>query len=387
VHPEVRRTFAAVLHEPEVDGDDTFVSLGGDSLSYVEMSIALEEALGELPPDWHTTPLRHLQPTPRTSSRRRRTETTVVLRAVSIVLVVGTHIKLFNVLGGAHLLLAVGGYNFSRFGQHASDRARSIARIAVPSMVWLAVATTLNPRIDLTHVLLVNGWFGTDGNHGGYWYIESILQILVPLTVLLAIPAVRRVERAHHFGVALGVLAAGLAVRFHVIDIPTLEPHDIRAHDIAWIFALGWAAAQARSSLDRGLLSVVAVASVPGYFGEPAREVLVGAGLLLLIWLPTVPLWRPLVRPLGAVAAASLYTYLVHWQVFPPLLERFGPGVALAGSLAAGVAAWVAVGHATVWVRHGAARGRRRDVQEAPTREGSSWDGAVTTVAPAPSRG
>jgi hypothetical protein len=249
-------------------------------------------------------------------------------------------------------------------------------------MVWLAVATTLNPRIDLTHVLLVNGWFGTDGNHGGYWYIESILQILVPLTVLLAIPAVRRVERAHRFGFALGLLAAGLAVRFHVIDIPTVEPHDIRAHDIVWIFALGWAAAQARSSLDRALLSVVAVASVPGYFGEPAREVLVVAGLLLLIWVPSMSLWRPLVRPLGAVAAASLYTYLTHWQVFPPLLERFGPVVALTGSLAGGVVAWVAVGQLTVRGRQVAARWRR-PAQEAPTREGSSRDGAVAL---APSR-
>ncbi len=42
--------------------DDTFVSLGGDSLSYVEMSIALEEILGVLPRDWHTTPLREFVP-------------------------------------------------------------------------------------------------------------------------------------------------------------------------------------------------------------------------------------------------------------------------------------------------------------------------------------
>ena len=34
--------------------DSTFVSLGGDSLSYVEMSVRLEQSLGHLPADWHT---------------------------------------------------------------------------------------------------------------------------------------------------------------------------------------------------------------------------------------------------------------------------------------------------------------------------------------------
>jgi hypothetical protein len=380
VHPEVRRRFAEVLQRPDVDGEDTFVGLGGDSLSYVEMSIALEEVLGELPADWHTTPLRRLQPAGRAPTRVRRAETTVVIRAISIVLVVGTHIKLFNVLGGAHLLLAVGGYNFTRFGRRAGDTARSIARIAVPSTAWLAVAMTLNDRIDLTHVLLVNGWFGREGNHGGYWYIESILQILVVMAVLLSIPAVRRIEQAHRFGFALGVLAAGLAVRFHVLDIPTVEPHDIRAHDILWIFALGWAAAQARSALDRVVLSVVAVVSVPGYFGEPAREALVVAGLLLLIWVPTLPLVRPIVRPLGAVAAASLYIYLTHWQVFPPLLERFGPVVALGGSLGAGVVAWAGGRQITVVGRRAVAWWRRRPLQEAVARAGSSVDGPPPTV-------
>jgi hypothetical protein len=106
---------------------------------------------------------------------------------------------------------------------------------------------------------------------------------------------------------------------------------------------------------------------VPGYFGEPAREALVVAGLLLLVWVPTLPLVRPAVRVVGAVAAASLYIYLTHWQVFPPIEDRFGRVVALGGAVLAGIVAWTI----SRWVTRGigwlAARWRqRRQVAVAP---------------------
>ncbi len=340
IDPGVRRAFGHILPGTEVAGASTFVGLGGDSLSYVEMSIALEAALGRLPADWHTTALRDLRPAASRRTRTRRVETSVVLRAVAIVLVVGTHIKLFNILGGAHLLLGIAGYNFSRFQQRTVDLVRSIGRIAVPSAVWLVVVSLFDDRIHLSHVLLLRGWLGPEDGHGGYWYIEAIVQILVPLVALLAIPAVRRVERRHRLGFAMAVLLAGLLVRFHVLDLPTVEPHDIRPHDIMWIFALGWVAAEARSASARAMVSALILASVPGYFGEPWREVLVVAGLLLVVWAPAISLPRGLVPVVGRVAAASLYIYLTHWQVFPPLRDRFGPVAALVGALAAGVVAW-----------------------------------------------
>ena len=42
-------------------------------------------------------------------------ETSVALRAVAIVLVVGSHAELFTLWGGAHILLGIAGYNFGRF--------------------------------------------------------------------------------------------------------------------------------------------------------------------------------------------------------------------------------------------------------------------------------
>ncbi len=68
-------------------------------------------------------------------------ETSVALRAAAIVLIVGSHAALYEMWGGAHLLLGIAGYNFGRFcltPVPRTDRVRhlrnTIAWIAVPSV-------------------------------------------------------------------------------------------------------------------------------------------------------------------------------------------------------------------------------------------------------------
>ena len=126
----------------------------------------------------------------------------------------------------------------------------------------------------------------------------------------------------------------------------------------AWLFLLGWAAARADTTGRRVLVSAVALAATPGFFfDEPVREALVAGGVLALTWLPTVAVPRPLVRLVRPLAAASLWIYLTHWQVYPRLRGTFPPAVGVLASLAVGVAAWWAVG------RLGDAVRRRRAAQ------------------------
>ncbi|HEU5144345.1 MAG TPA: non-ribosomal peptide synthetase, partial [Dermatophilaceae bacterium] len=147
--PSVAGLFSHLLQR-EVDDDATFVALGGDSLSYVEVSIRLEELLGHLPPSWHITPVRELErlraPAGRESpekhgrddgNRRQGTargaasaarhvavlrprtwrepswrtmESSVWLRALATMLIVGTHADLFSLQGTANALLVIAGY-------------------------------------------------------------------------------------------------------------------------------------------------------------------------------------------------------------------------------------------------------------------------------------
>ncbi|PRC52932.1 AMP-dependent synthetase, partial [Mycobacterium sp. ITM-2017-0098] len=85
------------------------VELGGNSLTYVTMSVRLERALGRLPADWQRLSLRELRAAPPPHRRWWQAwgatlETSVALRAAAIVLIVGSHADLFELWGGAHIL-------------------------------------------------------------------------------------------------------------------------------------------------------------------------------------------------------------------------------------------------------------------------------------------
>ncbi|MCX6521138.1 MAG: AMP-binding protein [Actinobacteria bacterium] len=353
-----------------VSGSDTFVSLGGDSLSYVEISIGLERLLGTLPASWHLRTVDELQSLadaaaePRSNGagvadgegepapRRwwRHVETTVVLRAIAIVLVVGTHMDVFFLRGGAHALLAVAGHNLARFRLTADEAAhrtrhslRAIARIAVPTSAWIGANMIVAGGYSIGTALLVNNYTGSSWRRNGrwnYWYLEALVQIMLVVTLLWSFGPLRRAERRWPFAVASAFGALTLALRFEVVQFGDPYNAVFRTHTVAWCFAIGWMAARASTTWQRVVVSLAVVAAVPGFFGDGHRELVVVAAMLLLVWVRQVPVPAPAVGVVGTLASASFVVFLVHWQVWPLMLEWFVPWVALAGTLAVGVGAW-----------------------------------------------
>ncbi|RYU13368.1 AMP-binding protein [Nocardioides iriomotensis] len=344
----LRAALAEVLGRDVTDAD-TFVGLGGDSLSYVEASIRVEAALGTLPAGWHTTPVGELAGRPATPARRGRTlETNVLLRALAIVMIVGTHANLFVAVGGAHVLLAVAGFNFGRF--HLTDAPRrervrhvlgSVARIAVPAAVWLAGVALLTGDIGWRNVLLLNGVLGpTSWTEPAwwYWFVEVLVWTLVALAGCLAVPWFDGVERRWSFWLPFGLALAGLLTRYDVVELSAGDEIH-RGTVVFWLFALGWATVKATRLRHRLLVSAVAVASVPGFFEDGPREAVVVAGVLLLVWLSSVRVPDVVARAAAVLASASLYIYLAHWQVYPHL-EDDAPLLATLLSLLAGIVFW-----------------------------------------------
>ncbi|UUU32323.1 AMP-binding protein [Streptomyces sp. CA-210063] len=345
--------YAAILDRTDVTEDSSFVSLGGDSLSYVEMSLNLERTLGRLPPDWHTRPIRDLRrpepdgPAPGKDSRRRRTlETGIALRAAAIVLIVGSHIHIFYVKGGAHLLLAVAGYNLARF--HLTPSAerrervrhglRGIARIALPSLAWIALVVPLTDDYGLTNLVLLHSVLGPHDSETAmhFWFVEALTYILVAAVALLGLRTVDRAERRFPFALPMTIAALGLLTRYDLLGLRD-RIHIPSAAVVFWLFALGWAAAKADTTRQRVLVTVAAVATIPGFFpGEPFRDAVVTAGFVLLVWVRTLPTLGPVNSVAGVLASSSLYIYLTHWQIYP-LIDGFSGWLALPASLLFGI--------------------------------------------------
>jgi acyl-CoA synthetase (AMP-forming)/AMP-acid ligase II/acyl carrier protein len=343
-HQTVRAAFAATLDVVPSD-DATFVSLGGDSLSYVEMSVRLEVLLGELPRDWHLRTVADLAAlAPKAHRPLAMLDTSVVLRAVATLLIVGSHTDLWEQAGGAHALLAVAGYNFGRFQLDGGRRWPSIARLAAPSFCWIGGVALFSGIYGWRHALFVNGFFGGRSSSWMFWFVEALLQILVVLALLLAVPAVARAERRRPFLFACGAVAAGLLVRFDVLTDAAWHHSAFRPHEIFWLFAVGWAAARAARWPQQLLVTTVALYALHGFFGDPTREVIVGAAVLLVTWVPRLPVPRLLIGPVTTIAAASLTIYLVHMPLHLPLERTYGSWIAFVGSLLGGVLAWQGAG-------------------------------------------
>ncbi len=360
---DVTSLLARLLGRPDARPDDSFVDLGGDSLSYVEVSLRLEELLGHLPAGWPTLPATALAAA--TPSARRRwgvaVETNVVLRALAIVTIVGSHANLFTLLGGAHVLLAIVGFNLGRFqlgDRSRRERTRAIlrglARVVVPSVAVIGVVAALSRDITWKQAALITAFteWSWSEPRWSYWFIEAMVLAVLVLAALLAIPAVDRATRRHPFGTPVVLTLLLLPTRYDLVGMPGDHVH--RAHGVLWLLTLGWAMSQARTTAQRLVVSVVAVALVPGFFsiGGVERHVYLALGLLALTWVPRVRLPAPAAYLVGVVAASSLWIYLLHWRVYP-WFEVQWPLLATLLSLAVGVVAATVVRRAAATVVRG----------------------------------
>ena len=364
--------FAEILERDDVTEESTFVSLGGDSLSYVEVSVRLEQILGHLPAEWPSTPIRELHRARRLRRRTASLDTSVALRAAAIVLIVGTHAALFGVPGGAHVLLAVAGFNFARFHVTSAVRrvrirriGRSVRRIAFASMCWIALASLfLTDGYGWIRMFLVHNILGPPGRFNDFWFIEALIYMMLAMLALLAIPPVDRAERRYPFALPMVLMTLSLATRYQLFPGVKLGT-PLAAF---WLFALGWSAAKATTGWQRLLVSAASVATILGFHGDLAREAVMIGGLIVLTWIPSVPSLPVVNRVAGALAAASLYIYLTHWQVFSRLDS---PLLGVTASLAVGIAYAAVAGRISAGLAYITARlpGRARPGSPPPLPE------------------
>ena len=382
----VARMYAVALHRDAVPDDATFASLRGDSLSYVEVSLKLEELLGDLPPSWHVTPVGRLQTLadeaaagarpgaegadratghtaydrdrgPRRQLRRRRTvETSVWLRALAIVLIVGTHADLFSLQGTAHALLVLVGFNVARFALVAPERAdrvkavgRGLLRIVGPTLAVIVPAHVVWGYYETRNVLLLNWVFGEErlGPPWRFWFIEALVFALVVTLVLAAVPAIARAEKRWPFGLPAALTLAAFTLRLDLFELPVPRMQG-SALVVLFLFFLGWTIARVSTLRQRWAVTAAAVLLVGTFSGNPARDALSVAFVLALVWKPTTRLPAWLVPVVRVLAAGSLFVYVIHWQVLEHLWGR--PVLAFTGSMVAGLAYWAAWTRVVPWV-------------------------------------
>ncbi|KRE35743.1 hypothetical protein ASG73_13635 [Janibacter sp. Soil728] len=337
---------ASALGRDEADPDRSFAQLGGDSYNLVQTSVRLERVLGTLPDGWHHIPLRQLAQDATPPGRHVHwVDTPLLLRAVAAIAICASHLGLVAAPGGAHTLLALAGWSMSRFTLDTPEPTlrrrsglRSIAALAIPSMVVALIGLVTAGGYGWENVLLVNWLIGEMewGARINLWFIEALLACSLAVLALLSVPRLGLVHVRHPWAWSMALAAAALVPRWILVPDSTGATRGLPG-SVLWLFAIGMALGVARTRRQRVATMALTGIGMWDFFVEPSRGLTVLVAITVLAFVPRIPLPRLLVLPLGLLAAASLHIYLVQWQVFRVVDQ---PVLALLTSFAAGIAVW-----------------------------------------------
>jgi acyl-CoA synthetase (AMP-forming)/AMP-acid ligase II len=388
----VAQAFHRAFPAAAITADDSFISLAGDSLSYVALTLDLEAALGPLPERWETRTVGELEQaaSARTPARARwwsfvSLDTEAAVRAAAILAVVANHSALMAIAGGANVLLVLAGLNIARnnYDRLISGKSLSIIlpftlRIILPYYVIMLAFMLYRGAFDLGSLFLVGNWLGRTQYLNSYWFLEFLFQTMIFIAVAFTIPAVRRWARQGPWTFGLWVLGISLAIRLGAAATlpeyvaPTVDRAE---YSLFYLVALGWlirfADTRARKLLLTAVAMTLGVLDATGLFGlwfqdsyprSLTHAALLCAGAALLIWTRSIPVPKILRGLFATISRLGYYIYITLAITLHGLVTA--PGYRPILGLVAGVGVGVLAGEALqMFERQVGPRFRRRPSQ------------------------
>jgi amino acid adenylation domain-containing protein len=364
--------WSSVLGRNDLTPTSSFVSVGGDSLSYVQLYLATEQAIGAVPVGWHLMSLSEIA---RAAAPKKRffsdVDTSMIIRAISISLVVAGHFGLLMYGGGAtSALFLVSGF---MIGDHQlwevfSNKTvkpilRLLLNVTIPvalfsyALFLLKVATGHQPSWSL--VLFDKNFFRYTPTENQFflWYIHCMMQILLILCVsILAVPKNLLVpERKWVFLVVSFAVACIFRYAFPLLVFPDYpaashDPlHVVNLLPTTHYATLVLGAMTACADTARRRAFTIAAALIYAAATYLTLEVMSWLFILIsaitLLNLRRLPVPKLLGRVIFMLSGGSLFIYLTHYY-FRLGLKAVGappwPLVHTICALAGGIIVWMA---------------------------------------------
>ena len=325
-----------------VAAGDSFVTLGGDSLRYLELSLLLGRHLGRPPHGWERMSIAELAARRPAGRGAETIGTDIAIRVLAISMVLVHHASGWPLAAGSATMMALIGYSLGRFQldnllhRRLGRFFRPLLGVLLPYLLLLAGFALAWQSVPWASLFLVsNLGFGTLEQHTMlpylYWFVEAYAQTLLFWAMLFLLPPVRRLARESPFRLGLVLLLVALLARFVG---PELWPIGGRTIFAPWwllpLVCLGWCAAFADTAGRRGLLLTVTAAVMVllayvggNWTGSWLRYGLQVPVIACLLYRPrlAIPVW--LARIVVPVAAASFHIYLFHYFANELLKSEF----------------------------------------------------------------
>lgn len=364
----VEEAFAQVFYPRRVTGRDSFITLGGDSLRFVQLSLELDRLMAAVPEGWENMPVSTLSAgvgkTPARKPMMRSVGIDILLRALAILLVVVHHETLWPIPGGSSVMMLLVGYSLARFQSQALFAGRwdalvhPLLQVLVPYFAVVAAYSLAWGEIPWASVTLTGNFGYADPVRHTmipylYWFVEAYVQTIAVVAAPFFLPRFRRWARTYPFEAGLAFLTFGVLARYAVP--PLIDIGNRQIFTLPWVFhgaMFGWCAAFADTALKRAILLSIA-AIVIGYLGV-VESVWIGTAikyttlftaLAALLFAPRIALPKGLAALVLTISAASFPIYLFH-RLVPEVLmlpivghlpPAFGQAMSIAGGIAIGL--------------------------------------------------
>lgn len=338
-----------------VQPEDTFESLGGDSLHYIQFSLSFEQRFGPLPMDWEKLSAAELQRHIGTGSKSiwRQLESITFARAFFIVCIVALHTDAFVYSpnwGAAYFLVLLAGYSVTRFQLPEIIRTGSIRtllgtiqHVAIPTILMVAFLQLVTRKFELSQLLLISNFLDPETLKGFlFYFIEIYTQLLLLAALMFSFSRVRESFRVRPMVSALVLLVAAVAFRQFVEMLWNADYNYRRTPwNYAWAFSLGIVLAIANDLRTRLLAVTVSIVLALFFWGPTSATFYVGGGCALVLFVRAFSVPAPAKVVISEIAGASLFIFLSHEVMISIVTKLFGenkPWLSLFLAIAAGVA-------------------------------------------------
>ena len=351
---DVRSLFQHDFAGQDVGSDDTFETLGGDSLHYIQFSLAYEARFGQLPDEWEKLTVAQLQNHADGSgtSLWRRLETVTIARAFFMICIVALHTEAFvysSNWGAAYFLVMLAGYSVARFQLPEIIRSGStrtlwgtIRYVAIPTILMYVLMELLTRHLEISSFFLVDNYMDPKNIQGyTFYFVEFYIQILVIAALIFSFAPVRRAFAARPMISAVIFFFASAALDYGVELIWTGDyNYDRTPWHYGWCFALGMVIAAAKDLPSRLFALALGVVSVFAVWHLTSAAFYIAGGIAIVLFVRSLTVPAPAKVLIAEVAGASMFIYLTHYQMISLVDKLYGqhmPWLALALSVITGI--------------------------------------------------
>ncbi|MDR7092757.1 AMP-binding protein [Hydrogenophaga laconesensis] len=346
----------------KVEPDDTFESLGGDSLHYIQFSLSFEQRFGPLPDNWERLSASELQRHVGVARKSfwQRLESVTATRAFFMTCIVALHTDAFvysSNWGAAYFLVLLAGYSVARWQLPEIIRAgkvttllRTIRYVAIPTVIMVALLQVATRRFEITPLLLISNYLDPVRLKGFlFYFMEFYIQLLLLVALLFSFARVRRwfQQRPMFSALALLVVVVLIDRTIEAFWNTDYNYHRVPWH-YAWPFALGMILASANDLRTRCLAMGVSLMAVWIMWGFTSAAFYFAGGCVLVLFVRNLIVPAPVKLAVAEIASASMFIYLSHSQMISIVEKVFGhprPWLELISATIVGIA----LAHGYAW--------------------------------------